>query len=278
MVSNLYRDIYYRDPALFGNQTHVDRYVDDIAFTFDVPRIALNVTAVSKGLIAGAVTFFRRDGGILRANYDREGFLVPNLKEIASIDMSSVSWIIVVEKEASFRSIAASDFWGSICTQGVLITGKGYPDIATRALTHFLTTPSPQNGFASPPVYGLADFDPDGLAILSVYKYGSIALAHENASLTVETMEWLGLRSEHVLMGAADAHASQGLLTLTTRDRVKGLTMLERHVTGDGNGRDHFYCSELQTMLMLNVKAELQLLDAVSDGMMRLLDSALQNR
>lgn len=272
------RDIYYRDPALFGNQTHVNRYVDDIAFTFGVPRSALNVTAVSKGLVVGAVTFLRRDGAVLRVNSDREGFLVPNIKEIVSADMSSVRWIIVIEKEASFRSIAASDVWESICTHGVLITGKGYPDIATRALIHFLATPSPQNGFASPPVYGLADFDPDGLAILSIYKHGSIALAHENASLMVGNMEWLGLRSNHVLMGAVDAHASQGLLTLTGRDRTRGLKMLEHHITREKSDDNELYCVELQTMLMLNVKAELQLLDAISDGMTSLLESALQSR
>jgi len=37
------RDIYYRDPALFSSQRIVDRYVDDIARTFGVPRSMLNV-------------------------------------------------------------------------------------------------------------------------------------------------------------------------------------------------------------------------------------------
>ena len=48
------RDIYYRDPALFGSQDYVDRYVDQIAFTFGVPRNSLNVIAAAKGLVAGA--------------------------------------------------------------------------------------------------------------------------------------------------------------------------------------------------------------------------------
>lgn len=37
------RDIYYKDPSLFGKQDAVDRYVDDLAYTFEVPRSALNV-------------------------------------------------------------------------------------------------------------------------------------------------------------------------------------------------------------------------------------------
>jgi len=41
--SRAHRDIYYKDPALFVKQSVVDRYVDDIAFTFNVPRSALSV-------------------------------------------------------------------------------------------------------------------------------------------------------------------------------------------------------------------------------------------
>ncbi|EMC94131.1 hypothetical protein BAUCODRAFT_74427 [Baudoinia panamericana UAMH 10762] len=278
------RDIYYRDPALFGSQTHVDRYIDDIAFTFDVPRSALNVTAVAKGLILGAVTFCRRDGSNANAAVDREGVLVPPLSELLSVSMKAVKWVLVIEKEASFRSLASSNFWDRLSTEGVLLTGKGYPDIATRALLRFLSEPSPQNGFASPPVYGLVDFDPDGLAILATYKHGSFALAHENSSLQVPQLKWLGLRSEHILMESDDPHASQGLMMLTPRDRGKARKMLERSVPGSISGALEADSEEwrgaLQVMLMLNVKAELQLLDAQSGGVSELLESylAMQSR
>lgn len=36
-------DLYYRDPALFGKQSTVDRYVGQIAAAFSVPRSSLNV-------------------------------------------------------------------------------------------------------------------------------------------------------------------------------------------------------------------------------------------
>lgn len=39
----LHRDIFYREPELFKKQSVVDRYVDDIAYTFDVNRSALHV-------------------------------------------------------------------------------------------------------------------------------------------------------------------------------------------------------------------------------------------
>lgn len=266
------RDIYYRDPALFGAQSHVDRYVDDIARTFDITRTALNVTAVAKGLVAGAITFCRRDGSTFTVSSDQGGMLVPSLKDILSVDMSAVRWILVIEKEATFRSIASSSFWDHISTEGVIVTGKGYPDLASRALLRFLSTSSPQNGFASPPVYGLADFDPDGFAILSTYKHGSKALAHENEGHRVPQLQWLGLRSEYLLLDGSDSQAIQGIMMLTDRDRSKAARMIEQRISTDDRVDDE-WAAELKTMLMLNVKAELQLLDAVPGGMTRLLQT-----
>lgn len=221
------------------------------------------------------MTFCRRDGSIIDAAGDREGILVPTLRDILSVDMTKVRWIVVMEKEATFRSTASSSFWETILREGVIITGKGYPDIATRALLHFLSTPSPWNGFASPPVYGLVDLDPDGLAIFSIYKYGSLAHMHENETLRVPQLKWLGLKNEHMALGEGGVHAAQGLLNLTARDRTKAVKMLDREQFSASDHDDLAVMQALQTMLMLNVKAELQLLDVKSNGMQDLLTSML---
>ena len=275
-TTNLCRDIYYLDPALFGRQEVVNRYIDDIALTFDVPRSALNVTAVAKGLVAGSISFCRHDGSVIETANEREGILVPSLKKILSVNMTAVKWILVVEKEATFRSIAASSFWDTISTRGVLLTGKGYPDVASRALLHLLSTPSFQNGFAAPPVYALVDFDPDGLAIYSVYKHGSLAMSHENADLHVPQMQLLGLRSQAMSLGGDDVHSSQGILSLTARDRNKAVKMLERCTSSQrDDNTDMDVRATLQTMLMLGTKAELQILDVTPQGMTDLLTAKL---
>ena len=73
------RNIYYQDPALFGKQAVVDRYVDALAYTFSLQRADLNVvsiegvtlhgssdigsqTAVAKGLVAGVTIVEQTDG------------------------------------------------------------------------------------------------------------------------------------------------------------------------------------------------------------------------
>lgn len=227
--------------------------------------------------MAGAFNICRRDGSTVSAANEKEGLLVPLLKNVLSIEMSAVKWMLVIEKEASFRSIVASSFWDNVSTRGVMMTGKGYPDIATRALLHFMTTASPQNGFASPPVFCLVDYDPDGLAIMSTYKNGSVALAHENEGLRVSQMQWLGLRIDAAANPTAELHTDQGLLTLTSRDRKKAITMLERSESGGDEAHELEVRTALQTMLMLNTKAELQLLDATPRGMVNLLTSALSD-
>lgn len=272
-------DIYYRDPALFGSQSHVNQYVDDIAFTFGVPRSSLNVNAVAKGLVAGAITLNRRDGSSMDVSQDQEGTLIAPANDVLSINLDRVQWIIVIEKEASFRTITTGPLWPLISTQGAVITGKGYPDIATRALLHHLTNPSSRNNFAAPPIYGLSDFDPDGLAIMSTYKHGSEALAHENAHLVCPTLKWVGLRSDSIAkfcVESGDIRSSQGLLTMTLRDRKKAQQMLEWKVLNEKHQIDGWRL-ELQVMLMLNVKAELQLLEANPDGTMELLEGFLPN-
>ena len=134
----------------------------------------------------------------------------------------------------------------------------------------------PRNGFASPPVFGLVDFDPDGLAILSVYKHGSAALSHENEDLVVPQMQWLGLTAEDTKSSGDDLHASQGLLTLTERDRNKAGKMIENSISKTEEGSDSNDArTAVQTMLMLNMKAELQLLEARPSGMVELLRSKI---
>jgi meiotic recombination protein SPO11 len=96
------------------------------------------------------------------------------------------------------------------------------------------------------------DFDPDGLSILSTYKYGSAALAHENSQLAVSSIHWLGIRSTDLQQESADE--AQGLLRLSARDRGKAVKMLGNEIFAV----ETEWRRELQVMLFLNVKAEIQ--------------------
>ena len=119
------------------------------------------------------------------------------------------------------------------------------------------------------------DFDPDGIAIMSNYKYGSVALAHENAHLNVSGIRWLGVRSAVLYAEEEPSDDENGLLLrLTARDRRKAVKMLEKEVFAD-EGPETEWRRELQVMLMLDVKAEIQLLSGREGGLEAWLEGKL---
>ncbi|KAF8475810.1 Spo11/DNA topoisomerase VI subunit A [Kalaharituber pfeilii] len=273
------RDIYYKDVKLFRKQTVVDTIVDNIAYTLGVERGKLNVVAAAKGLISGCLRIWYKSGEVIECWRDREGVLIPRIKLVGRVDILDAKWVLVVEKEATFRALAANRFWET-CTagRGILLTGKGYPDITTRELLcrisnaiPLLTSPLSERTNFKPahglPMYAVVDYDPHGLDILSVYKFGSIALAHENHRLVANRVQLLGIKSED--LGAINSHSvkdsqkiDMSILRLTECDRRKAIQLLSKiYVWLELEWR-----RELQRMLFLNVKAEIQAIGHNGNG------------
>ncbi|KAK0510386.1 hypothetical protein JMJ35_006818 [Cladonia borealis] len=251
------RNIYYKDPALFKSQTVVNRHVDILAYTFGVQRADLNVTAAAKGLVAGGFTLMHPDGTMVYRGPEAP-HLIDDVSEVQAVDISDKSWILVVEKESTFRTLASSMLhMRSTAGKGIIITAKGYPDLSTRAFLRLLST-SHHPHSPPPPIYALADFDPDGIAITSTYKHGSYNLSHENEELVVPSMRWMGIQSKDVL--ERNGEECKGLLRLSGRDRKKAVKMLENSEWLKEEGVEREWRRELQVMLMLNVKAEMEVL------------------
>jgi meiotic recombination protein SPO11 len=152
---------------------------------------------------------------------------------------------------------------------------KGYPDIASRRFLKYVADHSPRVEMLA-----LVDYDPDGIAILSTYKYGSYRLAHENVTtggtttLSLPRLRWLGVRGHQISRapvtkpdkGDNDLVDAQGLMKLTARDRNKARQMLEWNLCSEG-GPEPEWRRELQMMLMLNIKAEMQILEEFPGGL-----------
>ncbi|CAD0052131.1 unnamed protein product [Aureobasidium pullulans] len=134
---------------------------------------------------------------------------------------------------------------------------------------------SPQNGFAEPPVFGLVDYDPDGMAILHTYKHGSKKMSEDNAALIVPTIQRMGLRSRDIT-DEDHTHRNQGLMPLTRRDRHKARKMLEWEQFSDLEEAAQWR-RELQVMLMLNLKAEIQIIDSDPSGLAKMIKYAVKD-
>lgn len=89
----------------------------------------------------------------------------------------------------------------------------------------------------------------------------------ENHQLAVPTIHHLGLCADHLMLSSVHTHQVQGLLPLSTRDRKKAASMLKGNELLADRGLHASWRRDLHIMLMLNYKAELQILDAMPGGL-----------
>lgn len=162
------------------------------------------------------------------------------------------------------------------------IQGKGYPDLCTRSFLRLLSMagqpnsePTSSTQSSMRPICMLVDGDPDGMGIMSTYKHGSIAHLHENANLSVGSIEWLGLRTSEMASEAGSLDDGS-FIPLTLRDRRKAIAMLTRSPVFGDHGPEPKWRAELQRMLLMNYKAEIEALYERQGGVEAWLDCKLR--
>ncbi|KAL8711446.1 MAG: hypothetical protein Q9220_004104 [cf. Caloplaca sp. 1 TL-2023] len=174
------------------------------------------------------------------------------------------SFKIIYHDSSTYASTAAQD-------------GKGYPDVSTRAFLRILSI----SAYPPPPIYTLVDFDPDGISIMSTYKYGSLTLSHQAANINTPIIRWLGVKSQDLVFHApvdkteSNSEDRKGLLGLSKRDRKKAASILGQEIYQE-NGVEQEWRRELQMMLMLNVKVEMEILSEREGGISGWLDDRLR--
>ncbi|WWD02726.1 hypothetical protein V865_000768 [Kwoniella europaea PYCC6329] len=245
------RDIYYRDKALFRRQDVVDKLVDDIVATAGLKRRDFFVCASAKGLIAAtSLKIIRRTGEEMVLS-STIATLIDPIERIARLDSARpVEWVLVVEKDAVFQTLCSAklledDRLGA----GVMITGKGFPDLATRQILQLVSETYPHAK-----IYALVDADPHGISILSTYAYGSGNTKYSNDHLELplrDRIEWLGLKAtdfKKLGIGYDD------LLPLEKADISLAMRMIKDQTLPDEWKR------ELSHMLHINRKAEIEII------------------
>lgn len=248
------RDIYYRNVTLYRKQSVVDDIVENIALLLHVPRWRLNVLATSKGLVAGNLIIRMADGSTVDYESSQSGILVPSSTEDI-VDMhSNASSVLVIEKDATFESVLDAGF----CEQFhpcIIVTGKGYPDVNTRMFLHKLLTFLPVSTLC----YALVDADPHGIDIMCVYKFGSRAMSFEADSLTVPSLQWLGILPSDIQRFQL---GNDVLARLTEVDMSKAQSVLRR--LRQLPTRLPVWESEVEILVSGKMKAEIQSLTSIS--------------
>ncbi|KAI5452347.1 endodeoxyribonuclease [Naganishia albida] len=244
------RDIYYKDVTLFGKQSTVDALIDDIVATVGLKRADFNMVASPKGLMAASGLTFWMDGAMERLGSSPT--LIPHDGKITGFDTSQAPrWILVIEKEATFTTLCASGILSdSELGNGILVTGKGYPDFATLHFLRFIG-----DSFPSCRIAILVDADAHGLDILSVYQYGSKGMrftAEAEGLALGERATWIGVKATEWSSLNLDMDK---LIPLTEKDqRFAQSMLLEEDLPAE-------WKRQLNHMLHLRRKAEIQNLD-----------------
>ncbi|WVF71723.1 hypothetical protein IAT40_006531 [Kwoniella sp. CBS 6097] len=248
------RDIFYRDKGLFKRQDVVDKLVDDMVATAGLKRKDFYVCASAKGLIASSsLKIQRRSGGVINLS-PSSATLIDPIERIDRLEVNgsqSVDWVLVVEKDAVFQTLCSARLLeDDRLGQGVMVTGKGFPDLATRQMLRLIA-----DTFPNARMYALVDADPHGLSILSTYTYGSknTAHSHDHHGLALgDRLEWLGVKeSDFASLGIC----YDELLPLEKVDLQLATNMLKDHGNLPVEWR-----RELCHMLHLNKKAEIEII------------------
>lgn len=123
--------------------------------------VFVGLLATAKGLVAGNMTITLIDDHVVNCTVPG-GALIPQIASNVISVRAKARFVLVVEKDAAFQKLLEEN-----CPRVlncILVTGKGYPDVATRMLVRLL---SEEMGL---PVYVLVDADPFGVDIMLIYR------------------------------------------------------------------------------------------------------------
>jgi len=208
LVNNEYptiRDLYYRgkhtivyrdeksrlrSEYTWDEQRESDSVIRDLEVYLGLLREELLILSKEKGKVVGNMKIRSGDDVIDLSRMGHGAYAIeptPDLIEFLDVD---AEFVLVVEKDAVFQQLHRYGFWRKY--KAILITSAGQPDRATRRFVRRLSEE------LKLPVYVLADSDPYGFYIYSVFKIGSITLSYESERLATPDAKFIGVMMSDV--------------------------------------------------------------------------------
>ncbi|KAM2779518.1 hypothetical protein COP1_014780 [Malus domestica] len=242
------RELFYKllcdSPDYFSSQSQVNRTIQDVVALLRCSRYSLGIMASSRGLVAGRLQLQEPNQDVV--DCAACGFSGHNISgDLNSLEKlmmkTDARYIIVVEKHAIFQRLVEDRVFNQI--PSILITARGYPDIATRILLHRM-----RRAFPDLPMLALVDWNPAGLAILCTFKFGSIGMGLE-AYRYACNVKWLGLRGEDL-----ESVPEQALVPLKPKDLQIAKSLISSEILQEN------YRAELTWMVESGQRAEIEAL------------------
>lgn len=256
------REVYYYHVTHFRSQKECDAAIAAAAVLLQVPRHALGLKASPRGWFCGDIQLIDDDGAVLvdgRALPSAQGTPISSEwltnERPFGLHTTAATCVLVIEKEGVYNRLSEDGFCEDYPC--IMVTGKGFPDLATRAFVHACHTE------LDLPVFGLADCDPYGILVLHTYQYSDRAGMDGGSRYAVD-MEWLGLRPSHVdrLQTSSTALPPAAFQQLSALDEKRLTnTLLKEEHRWTNYGQDDRRMEELEDMLESGYKVELEALN-----------------
>ncbi|ERM96492.1 hypothetical protein AMTR_s00001p00260080 [Amborella trichopoda] len=245
------RELFYKllssSPKYFDSQVQVNKSVQDVVSLLCCSRNSLGLMPSSRGTVVGRLLIQEENQEIVDCSLlgPAGQAITGNLHLLENfVFQSNARYIFVIEKDAIFQRLAEDRIFNHI--PSILVTAKGYPDIATRVFLHRLS-----KIFPTLPILALVDWNPAGLAILCTYKFGSIGMGLEAYRYACD-VKWLGLRSDDLMLVPQDSK-----VMMKTRDLQIAKSLMSSDML-----QDHKYKEELRAMIQGGQRVEIEALYA----------------
>lgn len=174
------------------------------------------MVAAEKSLVAGNISIQTQSRAVVADIY-RQVLVPADMNLRSSAVATCAECVVVVEKDATFSRLM-QDRLLVLIPSAMLVTGKGYPDVAVRVLLRRLADTYP----ALRMIY-VGDADPHGIEIFLTYFAGPMSGTHVlgGGDLRLfDRIRWVGIHMEDVPAACQDS--------LTLRDRRKCAELLGR--------------------------------------------------
>ncbi len=175
---------------LVDEQEESNEAIEDLELIVNALREQLHFNANKLGSVAGNMVIEDRGDLIDLTKLGSGGWSVPSNVENITFKKVKAKFVIYLEKAAEWERLHEDRVWEKL--NCIIISSQGQ---ATRGIRRFLQRINSELGL---PIYALVDFDPWGIYIYSVLKYGSIGLAHISERLAIPEIKFLGLTADDI--------------------------------------------------------------------------------
>lgn len=150
----------------------------------------------------------------------------------------------------------------------ISLQAKGYADLATRRFIRAVLD-APCFWFTKKPkVFGLFDYDPDGIAQIDVFRHGT---PNHPLEATLPEMEWIGLKMSQI---KAKTKGTQPVQQISEYQIAKARSLLRRWRVVEDSIQAQ-YRDALKEMLKTKEVAQIQALDELEGGIFQQLRAAM---